>query len=264
MSTDRRTLIRKAASLPVGSDERREILSGLHQRTALKAETSQFIDWVILNQDPMSPRAMETYLEKILGREPTPYTKKTKRGPNIQVGDMLLPKPDKAPPQNQDVADQFKYKPCTVEKIDEDGVLVKFENGQTARFFGHSTGTKTGLYRYSPKSQYSEGTAKQHMEVVYFAKAGEVEPYRQHVVQQYQERGTAKGEDRKGPYYSGYLMGFKYTKDGDVIATIMSQQRPYPVSINPKKGRLLYLGLMRKRPNWKSDFERDVAELTAA
>ena len=92
----------------------------------------------------------------------------------------------------------------------------------------------------------------------------EVEPYRKHVVQQYQERGMAKGEDRKGPYYSGYIMGFKYTKDGDVIFTIMSQQRPYPVSINPKKGRLLYLGKMRKRPNWKSDFEQDVAEMTAA
>ena len=31
--------------------------------------------------------------------------------------------------------------------------------------------------------------------------------------------------------------------------------------LSPKKGRLLYLGKMGKRPNWKVDYEKDVAEL---
>ena len=261
-TSDRKDLIRLASQLPKGSPERRVVLDHLQQNPRPKVgvtdETTAFIDWVILNQDPMSERAMSTLVEKLLGRGPTAYVKKTKRGPTIEVGDMLIPKPDKAPAQNADVAEQFKYEPGTVEKVDRDGVLIKFKN-QTARFFGHSTGTKTGLYRYSPKAQYN--TDKVHIEAVYFASKGEVEPYRRHVVEQYQERGAARGEDRRRPYYSGYIIGFKTTKDGNNVVTVMTQQRPYPVTFNPSKGQLLYLAPMRRRPNWKPEYKKDVAEL---
>lgn len=259
---DRTHLIRLASKLPQGSPERRTILSQLNTQGQMKVsvtdETTAFIDWVMLNQDPMSERAMTTLVEKLLGRGPTAYVKKTKRGPTIEVGDMLMPKPDKAPAQNADVAEQFKYEPGTVEKVDRDGVLIKFKN-QTARFFGHATGTKTGLYRYSPKAQYN--TDKVHIEAVYFASKGEVEPYRRHVVEQYQERGVARGQDRRRPYYSGYIIGFKTTKDGDNVVTVMTQQRPYPVTFNPKKGQLLYLAPMRRRPNWKPEYQQDVEDL---
>jgi hypothetical protein len=260
--SDRTQLIRLASQLPKGSPERRTLLGhlkgGSQGKTAVTDETTSFIDWVMLNQDPMSERAMTTLVEKLLGRSPAPYVKKTKRGPNIEVGDLLMPKPSKAPAQNEDVAEQFKFEPGTVEKIDGDGVLIKFKS-QTARFFGHSTGTKTGLYRYTPKSKYP--TAKVHIEAVYFASKGEVEPYRRHVVEQYEERGVARGEDRRRPYYSGYIIGFKTTKDGDNVITVMTQQRPYPVTFNPKKGQLLYLARMRKRPDWKTEYHQDVEDL---
>jgi len=231
------------------------------EKQAIKAETSEFIDWVMLNlaSEPWSERAMTVYLEKMLGRKPKGYVKTTKRGPDIEVGDMLIPKPDKAPPQNQDVAEKFKYQPMTVDKIDSDGVLLVSERGQKVKFYGKKTGVPTGLYRYTPKSTYEAD--KTLYEVVYFAKPGEVEQYRKHVVSEYEQRGADRGEDRKRPYYSGYIMGFKESKTGDVYFTIMSQQRPYPVSVNPKKGRLLYLGKMGKRPNWKGDYQKDVAEL---
>lgn len=263
----RRSLIRLASTLPKGSSEKRDLLNLLTAsegmpRVALNEETSQFVDWVMLNQDKWSERAMETYLTRLLGRGPSAYVKKTKRGPDLKEGDMVIPKPEKAPPQNQAMAEQFKYEPGTVEKLNSDGVLIRFENGQAVQFFGAKTGTPTGLYRYTPKSTYSDApSAKKHVEFVYFSKPGEVEPYRKHVVKEYKERGESRGEDRKTPYYSGYIVGFKETKDGNVICTVMTQQRPYPVSISPKKGELLYFGLMRKRPNWKSDFQSDVAEL---
>jgi len=239
----------------------RVIKTASFKREAIKPETSEFIDWVILNlsNSEWSERAMQTYVEKLLGRKPSQYVKTEKRGPDINVGDMLIPKPDKAPPQNMDVAERFKYEPGTVEDIDTEGVLIKFKNGQTARFYGDQTGAPTGLYRFTPKGTYEGG--KVLVEAVYFSKPGAVEQYRKHVVKEYETRGEERGEDRKAPYYSGYITGFKYTKDGNVILTMMPQQRPFLMTISPKKGKLLYLGKMGKRPNWKSDYEKDVAEL---
>ncbi|MDB4278961.1 hypothetical protein N9917_05105, partial [Deltaproteobacteria bacterium] len=139
----RNQLIRTAALMPKGSDERRHLLHLLASeegpanpatKVAIKEETSQFADWVMLNLDPWSERAMETYLEKLLKRGPSAYVKAApRRKPPMLVGDMVMPKPEKAPPQNEDVAQAFKYQPGTVEKVDGEGVLVKFESGQTAR-----------------------------------------------------------------------------------------------------------------------------------
>jgi len=267
--TDRKLrtgLIRLASEMPKGSDERKHLLALLQEpinKVAINPETQQFTDWVMLNMKPWSEREMQVYLEKLLKRDPTPFTPAApKRKPPMEVGDMVQPKPDKAPPQNQDVAEQFKYLPGTVEKVDKDFVLVKFENGQTARFSGTDTGASSGLYRYTPKDTYTDAPdAKKHVEFIYFSKPGEVEPYRKHVVKEYIDRGIERGEDRQSPYYSGYIIGFKEAKNGDVYATVMTQQRPYPVSISPKKGQLLYFGEMRKRPNWERDYEKDVAEL---
>jgi len=267
--TDHSAMIRKAYALPQGSDERLEILATLKQadleKEALSQDTQEFIDWVMLNMagSPMSERAMVKVVEKILGREPSQYVATQKRGPNVEIGDMLMAKPEKAPEANRDVADEFKYEPGTVEKVDRESILLKYKNGQTARFEGVKTGVTTGLYRYTPKHEVSGQKGKQTMvEAIYFSKPGEVDSYRKHVVSEYQERGADRGEDRKRPYYSGPITAFRYLKDGtSIIATILAQQRPYPVSLSPKKGDLLYLGILGKRPNWKGDYEKDVAEI---
>lgn len=266
---DRSAMIRKAYSLPKESDERRELLAAIkkadHEKEALSKDTQEFTDWVMLNMadSPMSERAMVKVVEKILGREPSEYVAKKKRGPNVEVGDMLMAKPDKAPEVNKDVAEQFKYKPGTVEKVDRDGILLRYENGQTARYEGTKTGVSTGLYRYTPKHEVGGQRGKQTLvEAIYFSKPGEVDAYRKHVVSEYQERGEARGEDRKRPYYSGPITAFRYTKDGNnVITTILAQQRPYPVTVNPKSGKLLYLGIAGKRPNWKGEYEKDVKDI---
>lgn len=235
---------------------------------AVTDETSAFTDWVILNfrGSPWSEKKMSDYLEGVLDKTADPYVKseKPKAVPQLAVGDLLIPKPDKAPPENQEVAERFKYQPCTVEKVLDDGVLVKFSNGQTAKFYGTESGSKSGLYRHSEKADYSEaGTAKKLFEAVYFSGGkAEVEEYRKFMVKQYIDRGEAAGQDRKSPYYSGYIISFKQTKEGKIIATMNSQQRPYPVTISPTVGDLLYLGEMRHRPSqWVSDYKRDVAQL---
>lgn len=239
------------------------------ERVAVTDETTAFTDWVIMNRrgNPWSERELETYLERELDRKADKFVKsdKPRAAPGLQVGDLVQPKPDKCPPQNQDVADKFKFQPCTVEKIVEDGVLVKFDNGQTAKFFGFDSGMATGLFRYTPKGSYG-GEKGPSYEAVYF-KGGkaEVEEYRKFMVERYISRGEAKGEERSPVYYSGPLISFKETKDGNIICTMEALQRPFPVTFSPAiGGQILYLGKMGKRPSWQSDFKRDVEALVEA
>ena len=94
-NNDRSAMIRKAHSLPSGSEERRDMLAAVKQadleKEAISKDTQEFTDWVMLNMadSPMSERAMIKVVEKILGREPSQYVSKKKRGPNVEVGDML-------------------------------------------------------------------------------------------------------------------------------------------------------------------------------
>jgi hypothetical protein len=265
--TLRSQIIRLAHSNPVLRPHLLELLGGPVASTpkvAVTAETVAFTDWVVLNLKghPWSERAMQTFLENQLKQEPTPYVTVEKRGPNIEVGDLLLSKLDKTPPQNQAMAEQFKFEVGTVTDVQSDGVLLKFKNGQVGKWYGTATGASTGLYRFSEKAEYSDATtAKKLFECIYFSKPGEVEDFRKHVVKKYIEKGEEKGEDRKSCYYSGYIINFKFTKDGNVIFTLNDQQRPYPVTISPKVGQLLYLGVMQKRPNWETDFKRDVEQI---
>jgi hypothetical protein len=256
---DRSHMIRLAMKMEKGSQERRTLLSALMKQAG--RDTAQFVDWVILNFDdsPMSEQAMTAKVERILGRGPSQYVATTRRGPTLAEGDLVMPKPEKAPPANQEAAEAYRYQPGTVERVTNEGLLVKFENGQTILFYGFQSGVKTGLYRYTPTPPAP--TAGVQVEAVYFSRPGEVEQYRRHVVEQYVERGRQRDEDRSRVYYSGMITGFKVTKKGETVITLTSQQRPYPVTINPKQGRLLYLNRQTDRPSWQQDFANDVREI---
>lgn len=268
---DFKSSIRLASRLNRGDHKRREILKKIAEerfaaqgKVAFSPETAAFVDWVVTNKEPMSESAASSWVSKFLGgKEPKPYEKKEKPRKTLAVGDMVQFKPDKAPPENLDLFEEdgallnrIKYKPGTIEAIDSDHTTVKIE-GNTIKFFGTKTGVSTGLYRFTPKSNY-EGS-KKLVEVVYFSKPGEAEPYRKHVVQEYIDR--APDQKRKRPYYSGPILGFAISKEGNTYFTVQAQQRPYPVSITPKKGKLLYLGQLKKRPNWKGDFDKQIEEL---
>ncbi len=262
--------IRIASTMNPGDPKRKEILRKVaeerfaaREKFAFSPQTLVFVDWVITNKDPMSESAAANWMEKFLGREPSEYVKQEKKTKTLSVGDMVQFQPDKAPPENLDLFEEdgpllnkIKYKPGTIEAMDSESITVKIE-GHTIKFFGTKTGVSTGLYRFTPKSNY-EGS-KKLVEVIYFSKPGEAEPYRKHVVQEYVNR--APDQNRKRPYYSGPVIKFAISKDGNVYFSVQAQQRPYPVSITPKKGKLLYLGQLNKRPNWEGDFEKQVEKL---
>jgi hypothetical protein len=264
----RRQLIRLASTMPKGTRERQDLLhllasEGEQPKVAASPETTEFVDWAVLNMDPWSERALETYVSRLLKRDPTPYEKKTVRRGPLQEGEMVMAKPEGAPPQNEAMAEQYKYQVGTIERDNADGVLVRFENGQLVQFFGNKSGKATGLFRHTPKETYGERgpSTRPHVEFVYWSKPGEADQYRKDMVKRYKERGESRGEDRKSAYYSGEIIKFAYSKDGNLVVTCNVAQRPYPVGISAKKGKLFYFGLVSKRPNFKADLARDVAEL---
>lgn len=280
MSAEERTqLISKAASLPKGNEERREILARLMEheasqdKMAMNPKTYAFVDWVLLNNEdsPWSERKMAKYVEKMLGHGPKPYVKKKKAGPKIEVGDSLLVKDmgDKNPEMNADVIEKYKYQFCSVQDVRSDSVVVQMnDNGQKVEFFGTQTGVKgpeaTGLYRGKPKAEYMPSEDRTRFEVVYLAANERVTQYQEDMVKQYADRGEARGEKRHKCYYSGPLVDFKVLKDGRVTVSVNDQQRPYPVAISPKKGQLLYMGVLNRRPSgWEKDLAADVQELIA-
>ena len=280
MSAEERTrLITKAASLPKGNEERREILATLLEhdadtvKVAMNPRTYAFVDWVLLNNadSPWSERKMVKYVEKMLGHGPKPYVKKPQAGPKIEVGDSLLVKDmgAKNPEINEDAIERYKYQFCTVQEVRSDSVVVQMnDSGQKVEFFGTQTGVKppegTGLYRGKPKADYMPSEDRTRFEVVYLAANERVTQYQEDMVKQYADRGQARGEKRHKCYYSGPLVDFKVLTDGRITVSVNDQQRPYPVGISPKKGQLLYMGVLNRRPSgWEKDMEQDVAELIA-
>jgi len=58
-------------------------------------------------------------------------------------------------------------------------------------------------------------------------------------------------------YYSGYVGKFTYNKEGEMYFTMSMQGRDTPTTINPSKGKLLYIGIAGKRPGgWKAEAEK--------
>ena len=82
---DRGKLIRLAFKLSPGDPRRVKALKTImetrvasHTRQAFSEETASFVDWVITNKDPISESAASSWVERFLGRDPSPYEKKEK------------------------------------------------------------------------------------------------------------------------------------------------------------------------------------------
>jgi len=224
-------------------------------KKAVNEVTASFVEWVTLTQDALTENELERVMAHLEpGREPTPYVPDSgpvKRGPNLDVGDIVRVDPSKTPDVNKAAADIYAHQVGTVEKVGADFLLIKFESGPSVKFLGTTSGSKTGLYRHTPMADIAEKTTGgkgKIYEAVYFSKPGDVSEYRKFVVDQYKGKETAS-DTRLAYYYSGPLVNYKITKDGDLVVTLMAQGRPYPVTLNAKKGRLLYIGAMGKRPS---------------
>ena len=276
----RSAMIRKAHSLPKGDEERRQILATIKEadlaKEAMKKGTEDFIEWVLMTQqdNPWSESQAERFLESKTGREPAPPPEKgkstMKRGP-LQEGEKVRVDARKLADGGQndpDMVAQYDNRVGLIDKVTPEGLLVKFYKGNKERpsdelsgdkhlFIGFASGKKTSLYRWTPKSVLDEREGGQgtQFEAVYLRdKSTRIDTRRVEEVEAYIDRGSQRGESRSRVYYSGYLAKFAYNQKGQLYFRLNAQQRTDWTSLNPKKGKLLYLGVMNKRPSgWKAE-----------
>ncbi len=271
--------LRIASNLPKGHPKRLQAIAsvlkqvkasgGETTKTALSTDTEDFIEWVLASQEPMNPNSVQRFLEAKSGREPkAPEDKKpAKKGP-LAIGEtVMIDKTKNVNPVNVDACEQYHNRVGTVDSNTSDGMVIAFYKGDTDRpstelsgdkqfFDGLTSGKDTGVYRWTPRTDYMAGAASMVQFEAIYLRADQTAPdqRRMEVIEKYIEMGEQKGENRSRVYYSGPLVGFAYSKKGTMYFSLATSQRDYPVSMNPTEGKLLYIGILGKRPaGWKQD-----------
>lgn len=262
-------MIRTAASLPKGSDERRVLASAL--KVAVSPDTEDFVEWVIATQKPMSEEQVTRYLEAKLGRSPTPAPAagaSGRRSGPLDIGEkVLIDKSKNTNTLNSDACAQYHNRVAQVSEKTPTGLVVQFYEGNNdtpssvltaeKQFFdGFASGAKTGLYRWTPRSDYQEANVDKMLlfEAVYFRAGQGVDTRRMEVIENYIDQGSLKGESRSAVYFTGVVGKFAENQSGEVYFTLSVMQRDTPTTLNPKKGKLLYIGIAGKRPGgWKDE-----------
>lgn len=263
-------MIRTASTLPKGSMERRQLLAAI--KVAVSPDTEDFVEWVLATQKPMSESEVVRFLEAKLGRTPDPAPAKgqsgRKTGP-LEIGEKVyVDRLKNTNTLNTDACEQYHNRVGTVSEKTPEGLVIQFYRGtkdiwseeltnEKQLFNGFASGAKTGLFRYTPKSDYVESNVdrKVMFECVYLRGGTSFDPSRAEQIEQYVEQGVLKGESRSTVYYTGYVGRFAENQQGEIYFTLVAQQRDSTATtLNPKKGRLLYIGVIGKRPGgWKEE-----------
>jgi hypothetical protein len=135
--------------------------------------------------------------------------------------------------------------------VERDAIICKMENQKILRVPGGvNSGKASGVYR---TSVLDSAKGMKHIEVVYLS-ANERPPtqIQTEIVEQYVEKGLAQGEDRSDIYYTGYVSSYMISKEGKPYFMLWSQQRGgRPRTLSPDKGKVMYIGLVGKRPSFK-------------
>lgn len=240
----RKNIIRLAHENP----NLRPYLLPILQKTAGQ-DTVEFVTWVLQNQDPVPESRVIEFLER-MGIE------KTERGPSkagqpIAEGEHIEIQANNAPGDLQDLLQPFHLMKGLVIKVDGDAIICKMDNQKILRVPGGvNSGKASGVYR---TSVLDSAKGMKHIEVVYLA-ANERPPTHAQtaIVEQYVEKGLAQGEERSEIYYTGYVSSYMISKDGNPYFMMWSQQRGgRPRTLSPSKGKVMYIGLVGKRPNFK-------------
>ena len=262
-------MIRTASGLPKGSPDRRLLAAQL--RVAVSPDTEKFVEWVLATQVPMSEATVTRLLESKLGRTPTPApapgASSRKSGP-LEVGEkVLVDKTKNTNPANMDACEQYHNRVAQVSEKTSGGLVVHFYEGDSdhpsdkltaeKQFFdGFASGQKTGLYRWTPRSDYQEANVDKMVlfEAVYLKQGQTVDTRRMESIEDYVEKGALQGESRSRVYYTGVVGRFAENQKGEVYFTLSTTQRDTPTTFNPKQGKLLYIGIAGKRPGgWKAE-----------
>jgi hypothetical protein len=263
-------MIRTAASLPKDDPDRRLLVAAI--KVAIAPDTEDFVEWVLATHKPMTESEMVRFLELKLGRTPTPAPAKgqsgRKTGP-LDIGEKVsIDKTKNTNTLNTDACELYHNRVGLVSEKATEGLVIQLYRGNVdifseeltneKQFFnGFASGAKTGLYRYTPKSAYVEANVDKGtlFEAVYLSGGVNVDTRRMEQIEEYINKGTLQGENRSTVYYTGNIGRFAENQQGEVYFSIVAQQRDTTATtMNPKKGKLLYIGVAGKRPGgWKEE-----------
>ena len=238
-------------------------------KVAVSEETEDFVEWCVMKNDKLSVNECKTILNRLNVPMQEAAALTPTRGP-LEKGEMVRCDAKKNTNQlNTQVCEDHDGQVGSVIDVDGNALVVKFTDGVrdfgTGRFEGRESGSKTGLYRYTPSDAGGANT-RAMVEVIYI-KDQTKPPSKDRIeqVEEYVEKGTALGQQRSRIYYTGNPLKQAVGKDGSYYFTVFSAQRDqFPTSINPTKGQVLYIGLLGKRPGgWKAEFAKMQAEAIA-
>jgi hypothetical protein len=264
-----RKIAQLVRSLPSDNPVRRSLIALLKE--AFNKETAAFVAWALTKDDKWEESKVQRTLEKITGKAAEPLGGggggSPKRGP-LAVGETVRADAhENTNAANVDECKQYHDRVGVVQSKTNEGVTVQFyrkdtmdlEPGAVAFFDGMITGRATGLYRWTPKPEMFEGIEKKILLEVVYLRGGTRPPSQTNMeaFREYIQKGLAHGEQREEVYYSGYFnrLGFN-KKDGDFYFNMLIQQRPYPVTFSPNKGKILYIGVAGHRPSgWQHEAE---------
>lgn len=262
-------MVRTASSLSPESDERRTLMAAI--KVAIAPDTEDFVEWVLATQKPMTESEMTRFLEMKLGRKPKPAPNKgvsSRSTGLLNVGEkVLVDKTKNTNTLNTDACERYHNRVAQVADKVPEGLIVQFYEGnndipsdnltQEKQFFnGFASGSETGLYRWTPRTDYQERAVEKKtlFEVVYLKGGTAVDVRRTEAIEEYVQKGVLQGETRSTVYFTGVVGRFAENQQGEVYFTLSSMQRDTPTTISPKKGRLLYIGIAGKRPEgWKEE-----------
>lgn len=263
-------MIRTAATLPKDHPERQVLLASI--KVAVAPDTEDFVEWVLATQDPITENAMSRFLEAKLGRTPDPAPEKGKSGRKtgpLEVGEkVLVDKLKNTNTLNTDACNQYHNRVGQVSEKTPEGLVIQFYEGnnntpsdkltpEKQLFNGFASGMKTGLLRWTPRTDYQETSVgkKVLLEVVYLRGGTNVDRRRMDVIEEYVDKGTLQGENRSTVYYTGVVGKFAVNQQEETYFTLSTMQRDTATTFNPVKGKLLYIGVagVGRPGGWKEE-----------
>lgn len=262
-ASDRSAVLRLASTLPVGSVERRRLLTTVKQ-AADKEASDAFASYILSKQegDPISVDEVQGFVKGLGIRVGGKRSKKP--GPRWQRGYRVCIKADKHKGDGIEVYRDNDRRVGIV--VDEGGggkgspVTVAF-GGEEVIFPNAQRSRSVGMYK---ATDYSSMKGYGPIEIIYKSDPSRSPPKEQkQIAAEYISRGSGRGETRSLNYYSGFVFVAAVGGNGFYFS-ILAQQRAsqdacaegFPFrSFNPGKAEVLYIGKLGKRPRgWESEW----------
>lgn len=278
----RERLMKWAADHPEEVDNWRPIFKWTHsyfqknkhafnrRKEAVAESTSRLIEWAFLRDEPIQEERVVKFFKHNFGWNVDWQEEQSdlrwERGERVEIDlsncdDGIIRSVIKDYDGEEGVVKATEEQDATLksDRGQYGDIVVKLDNGKEFTVPNGQMTKESGLL--SPRAEeFGEGENK--VEMVYVSASHlqdlPVPDSRKEAVEEYIRKGEEQGEWRHVSYYTGPAYNLKETKEGHVVFTIEARQRPYPVTVNPVKGNLLYLGQLGARP---SGLENEIARL---